>query len=136
MSEKGFTLDTRDFDVKFKYIVEILFPGLQAKGLFNAMAEALHDADYEQPYLPVDKGDLRGSKKISKSELAGSGVSIEGGFNSPYAAKWHELEPTKAERINWSRAGSGPKFLESKLIRNRNKYMKITADTIAKGQKL
>jgi len=135
MSRSGVSLDTKDFDMKFKRVVDGEMQELAEKGLFEAMSEACHDADAEKPYIPFKEGHLKGSEKIRRPKRTKGEISVLGGFNIGYAARLHEMEPTRAARINWTRPGSGPKYLEAKLIRNRDKYMKITAERIRRGQK-
>ena len=129
--ESGFFVDTREFDVHFARVVSNTIPKLTNKGLYHAAAEALRDADLEEPFLPVDKKDLRGSKEIHPSKDLFD-LFVEFGFNIIYAARLHE--DGKLD-WNWTRPGSGPKFLEIKLKRNKDKYIKTVAVTIAKGQR-
>ena len=48
-------------------------------------------------------------------------------FRMPYAAKWHEAV---GKKINWSEAGVGPKYLESKLSMFRRKYWGMVAEAV------
>ncbi len=131
MADKtGFFMDTRDFDQRFSKIVQNTIPKHTNMGLMKAAAEALRDADLEKPYLPVDKKDLRGSKEIRGSKDLFE-LFVEFGFNIIYAAKLHEKGKVD---WNWTREGSGPKFLSTKLIRFKDKYIKIVAVTIKKAQ--
>ena len=125
----GFYVDTRDFDHHFSRVVANTIPKLTNKGLVKAAAEALRDADLEKPFLPIDKKDLRGSKEIHGSKDLFE-LFVEFGFNIIYAAKMHEGKVD----WNWSRTGSGPKFLSSKLTRYKDKYIKIVAVVIKQGQ--
>lgn len=131
MADKtGMYVDTRDFDRHFSRVVANTIPKLTNQGLMKAAAEALRDADLEKPFLPIDKKDLRGSKEIHGSKDLFE-LFVEFGFNIIYAAKLHEKGRVD---WNWTRPGSGPKFLSTKLIRFKDKYIKIVAVTIEKGQ--
>jgi len=128
--QTGFYVDSRSFDQHFSRVVKKTIPSLTNKGLMKAAAETLRDADNESPKLPFEKGDLRGSKEIHGSKDLFE-LFVEFGFNIIYAAKHHEAPPT----WNWQREGAGPKFLSTKLIRHKDKYIKIVAATIKKGQR-
>lgn len=125
-----FKLDTKDFDMKFEKLVKRTFPSRIEKGEVAAASEMLRDADKEIPRTPFKKGDLRGSKKIEPVKKGIRDISIRLGYNIDYAAKLHEMEKKRADKINWSLKGSGPKFLESKMVRNKKKYMEIVATSI------
>ena len=133
MADKtGFYVDTRDFDKQFTRVVANTIPKLTNKGLFNAANEALRDADLKHPFLPIDKKDLRGSKEVHPSKDLFE-LFVEFGFNIVYAARLHEEGKVG---WNWTRHGSGPKFLAIKLLRYKDKYIKIVAATIKKGQSI
>jgi hypothetical protein len=133
MADKtGFYVDSRDFDKHFSRVVANTIPKLTNKGLVNAAGEALRDADLKEPYLPVDEKNLRGSKEIHGSKDLFE-LFVEFGFNMIYAAYLHEKGKVG---WNWTRPGSGPKFLSTKLVRYKDKYIKIVAVTIKKGQSI
>jgi hypothetical protein len=50
------------------------------------------------------------------------------GFNAPYAAKMHE-----GIDYQFTEPSSGAKYLESKMIRKKDLYVKDIADTIKAG---
>lgn len=130
MAGKNFSVNTKDFDLHFGQVTKKIIPTLIQKGLFNAANEALRDANFEKPFTPWKIGDLEGSKEVHPPKSL-KDLFIEFGFNIVYAARLHEDGlPT----WNWSREGSGPKFLTTKLVRHKDKYMKIVAVTIEKGQ--
>lgn len=129
--QTGFHVDTRDFDKHFSRVVMNTIPKLTNKGLVNAANEALRDADLKKPFLPIDKHDLQGSKEVHGSRDLFE-LFVEFGFNIIYAARLHEEGKVG---WNWSRTGSGPKFLSTKLVRYKDKYIQIVAATIKKGQR-
>lgn len=139
MAKTGMTFDTKDFDVKLKNVTEKKIPSAAERGLFQTGALIIRDAILEQPQVPKSRGvtkeggrrgqgpgHLRRSQKIEKPKTVGKITSVEVGFNTEYAAVVHEMPDT----TQWSTPGTGPKYLESKLIRNKEKYMKNVADNI------
>jgi hypothetical protein len=146
---KSMSMDFTDFNKGFKELVEKSAPPEIAKGMFRALNELLRDAEKEEPMAPFDKGDLRGSARVqtpdgSLHELGGvmttagikvpKGDSIEmaAGFNIVYAAVWHELPKAKEKDINWTTPGSGRKYLETKMVRYKEKYVEIIALFLSK----
>jgi len=134
-----FSIDTRQVDARLKFLIEIVEPEFTNRGLFAAGNELLADARDVGPQAPKDTGDLWRSARTTKAEItAGGHAEILAGFNIVYAAKWHEVPLSK--KINWTTnkgaSQPGPKYLESKLLVNRDKYMKIIADFLATGMKV
>ena len=123
----GMTVDARDFEKGLKKLAREIEPRETAKGLFKAGSQLIVDAINEEPYVPFDEGHLRGSGKVTKAEVSASGAEVQAGFNKEYAARWHELTPAEDSKINWSLPGSGRKYLESKMVRFKEDYMKIVA---------
>jgi len=122
----GLTFDFRDFDMNFKRIVEKTIPGHAEKGLLQAGAALIRDAIVEEPTVPKKTGHLRRNQRIEVVKESGKAISVLAGFNTNYAAKLHEAPSS----WNWSEPGSGPKYLESKLSKHKDKYMKVVADYI------
>lgn len=124
MSSKPFTIDFKKFNADMKKFFETQAPEELEKGLFKAASEMLHDADKVEPKTPFEKGDLKGAKhyepKNNKKE-----ISIEAGYNLIYAAYQHEKEKTAKSEYNLP--GSGPKFLQRKMIMFKDKYIWIAA---------
>lgn len=126
------------------------------KGMIEAMILVRRDMDKTPPLIPVDFGNLRVSWFITagettpvkggefKGENAGemgqehaTAVStsaaeaksyrfpvVVGGFSASYATEIHELKFEKGKR-----PGSGPKFFETALNRNRDKMLQIIANS-------
>ena len=134
------TVDYSDFEKGFAKIAKEC-PEEGGKGLFKAANEMLHDANEIIPMTPRDIGELRASGAVQgKSGMHGmdqtqggqafmdkDSVSVNAGFNKIYAARWHELTPEEDRKINWTTPGSGRKYLESKMVILKEKYMKIAA---------
>jgi len=146
----GMTVDLRDFETRFKDLVENSVPKAVSQGIFRAGNELLRDAIKETPKAPFKEGHLRASARTQfpngmsrEYRETGSGVLIDAkdgqdgfgilvGFNIEYAHRWHELTPDEDARISWTLPGSGRKYLETKLIRHKDKYAKIVADYLAR----
>jgi hypothetical protein len=129
---KNLFVDTTDFDIRFKQICENAIPGLVEKGLFEAMNELLSDAVKLPPQAPKDVGALWASKADTVSVKKEEGqIVAQGGFNIEYAARWHEAV---GENINWTTTKGathpGPKYLESKMVQKKDKYIAMVADTV------
>lgn len=123
--ETGFTVDFSDFDKKFTQIVNSAIPSAGARGLKKSAAFLLRDAILETPTVPKKSGNLRRTQQVNEPTLMPD-IAVEAGFAAEYAAKVHEMPST----YNYTEPGSGPKYLEKKLIKNKEKYMKKVADHI------
>jgi len=135
MRKTGFFLDPSEFEKKFRHLTDKAIPELAAKGLFNAGNELTHDAINLPPQAPFKKGDLWGSRITEKVKTSHSGMSVRVGFNIKYAARQHEVPPGT---FHYTRTGAkqpGPKYLESKMIKYKDKYMAIVAESIKRKGK-
>lgn len=135
MSKSGFFLDSSDFDKEFKDVTQNVIPSLAGKGLFKAGVAVINDAIAISPQAPFLKGDLRGSKIVEKAKKDPNDISVKVGFNIKYATRQHEAEPGE---FNYTRTGAkqpGPKFLESKMVTKKDKYIYIATETIKAGGK-
>ena len=129
MAEKtGMTLDTKDFDIKFGHVTEKTIPEASARAVFQTGAMVIRDAILEEPRTPHSKGGgtLWRSQKIEQPKIEHGEISVELGFDVEYAARLHEAP----DNWHWTLPGSGPKYLEAKLIKNKEKYMASVADKI------
>ena len=145
------TFDASDFTKKFKDIVRNAIPERVEIGIGRAALQLLNDNVMEVPTVPIKEGWLRGSgsvfvqnKLIAESTFGKSGkanmdhsesigpreyVGVVG-FNTPYAARLHE-----GITFHFTEPSSGPKYMESKLMRNKARYMEIIANAIKEGAK-
>lgn len=119
MPKTGMTFDTKDFDIKFPRVINKEIPEAGAATSFKVAGMVIRDAIVEEPRCPHDTGNLWRSQKIEAPRIERGEVTIELGFDAEYAAVVHEMPPG----VNWTMTGSGAKFLESKLIKNKEKYM-------------
>ncbi len=113
-------------DVKFRIEVSGLDKLLEKLGALApkvkhaAETELYHIAEEimanSKEVVPVDTGALMSTGHVDAPVETDHGVSISMGYGgpaAPYALYVHEeLDPN----INWSRPGSGPKFLENPVI--------------------
>lgn len=111
------------------------------QGLADAL---LFTATESQQRAPVNTGDLRGSIQVTidnfviASGVKGGSINIDAGlpqtavkgsvsFNTKYAAAQHE-------QINYSHPHGGQaKYLESVLVDNKDRLLKLIADKITLG---
>lgn len=126
INKSGFKLDASEFlegldkiDMRTK---------LRAQEAFHKIIgpRVIRDAIEEEPRAPHLTGHLWRNQKFEMSITFADEIKLEVGFNVPYAAALHEME----KAVNWTLAGSGPKYLESKLIKNKDEYYSILAKEI------
>ena len=117
----GMTFDTKDFDIKFPRVCNKEIPEAAANKAYKVAGMVIRDAILEEPRAPHSKGGgtLWRSQKIEQPQIKAGEITIECGFDVEYAAAVHEMPAN----TNWTMVGSGPKFLEAKLIKNKEKYM-------------
>lgn len=162
MAKNSFSFDFKDFDNKLLKLTRDIIPERTEKGIGKACLQLLNDCVMQQPTVPIKEGFLRGSGSIfvddkfvtasphGKKGMANENLSgtqkvnkIVGvvGFNAPYASRLHEGEITRKisrrasvkSAITFSEPSAGPKFLESKMVKNRKLYFEII-NTEIKGK--
>lgn len=114
-------------------LVEYGISGTQ--GLRSAAYFILNDTERTSPTTPVDLGNLRASRFVSTiSDIKTRKQSaVLFGFSANYAYFVHEnMNPD----VQWSKAGSGPKFLEASLKRNTFKALLIIRGKMSSSGKL
>jgi hypothetical protein len=146
---KNYTLDFSDMISKLKLVSKKITGELAERGMGRATLQLLNDSIIEIPTVPIKYGWLRGSGSIFvQNKLAGVSTAGKPGmaatmsdepikpgdvvglccFNAPYCARLHE-----SVGFHFTEPSSGPKFLESKLHRNKERYFLILANTIKEG---
>ena len=121
------TFDTTSFTKGLKSINAKLTGSQSERAVFAAISALKNDADRIPPKTPHLEGHLRGDYKIEvKQSIMGTDSQLT--FLMPYAARWHE---TGAD-INWSESGVGPKYVEKKIDRFRDKYLRIMGQVLGK----
>ena len=119
VNKSGMIFDTKDFDIKFAKVTGKDIPQAAANMAYKVAGMVIRDAILEDPRAPHKTGNLWRSQKIERPRIEHGEITIELGFDADYAAFVHEMPAYKDP----SMTGSGPKFLESKLIKNKEKYM-------------
>lgn len=99
-----------------------LYHEQSANGMREAIAYIREDMERTPPLIPVDTNKLRGSWHQSFHRGIGGKPGAIFGFEANYALYVHErMDPN----IKWQRPGSGPKFFEAALKRNKNKIIEL-----------
>ena len=102
-----------------------------SKGMLLAAILIRRDMDKTEPKIPVDTGNLRASWFTDPIRTS-KGPALLMGFTANYAAWVHEMgEKKDGTDINWNRPGSGAKFLEAALYRNKDEIINIIRDNAA-----
>lgn len=114
------TFNTKDFDIKFPRVINKEIPEAGANSAFKVAGMVIRDAILEEPRVPHKTGNLWRSQKIESPKIERGEITIELGFDAEYAAAVHEM-PAPYQKPTMT--GSGPKYLEAKLIKNKEKYM-------------
>lgn len=146
-----FEFDFSEFNKEFKKIDKLIIKAIK-DGMTVAGIQLMNDAMMEEPTVPHKEGYLRGSgsvfvqnKMVGKStqgnnrdvntnmseEIPNNTIMVVVGFNTPYAARWHEVEPGT---VTFQEPSAGPKFLEKKLVQNKKTYFKIVANRIKRAR--
>ena len=119
MAKTGMTLNTRDFDIKFPDVCNNQIPRAAATSFYIVAATVIADAILEEPRCPHDTGNLWRSQLIEAPQIKMEEIGIELGFDAEYAAVVHEMPAG----VSFKMTGAGSKYLEAKLIKNKEKYM-------------
>lgn len=95
------------------------------KGLILSAAHIRRDMDSTPPLIPVDTGVLRASWFVRPGFGLDKHPYVVMGFSAPHAIFAHEIDWKQG-----TRPGSGPRFFQSALNRNRRKVTQIIANNI------
>jgi len=134
--ETGFYLDTSDFDKKLDNLDKKIIPDASKKGLADGMNKLLSDSIELPPQAPFKEGELWGSIAGTVEVFIKRGVIfVVGGFNKIYARRHHEAEPGEFKYTITGAKQPGPKFMQSKMVQFKNKYMEIVANSIRRRGK-
>jgi len=96
--------------------------GRTYKGMFAAMKFLEDEMDTVNPVVPIDTQFLRDSWFIT-----GNPDPINPTVWAGYTAKYAEIVHEKIGAVNWTRTGSGPKWLQIHYDRNRREMLMIVA---------
>jgi len=130
--KSGMFFDLTVFEKSLVQVARVTMSEAARKGLYNAAAELIQDAIKVEPKVPRKEGPLIRSATRAVDPNPDN-ISVLAGFNIEYAVYTHEAADTAQVMPNWTEPGSGPKYLESKLPRFKDKYIKIACETIRKA---
>ena len=131
INKSGITFDSREFFNKFSRVTGKEIPEHAAQAFREVVPLILADAITKEPKAPHDTGNLWRSQKVDDVKKIKGEISVQYGFNASYAAAVHEMPDTTA----WTMPGSGPKYLETKLLMyGRSYFEKIAAKIKAAGK--
>jgi len=80
-------------------------------GVTNVLNDIIDDVDNVEPKIPVKTGKLKDSVKTNIDQNNNGTVQWE----APYSVAVHEA----VGEIDWSRDGSGPQFVRSKITNQK-----------------
>jgi len=101
--------------------------GRTMKGMYEAVAFIRTDMDKKEPLIPIGRtGYLRKSWFTTALKTLRL-IGLIMGFSANYAIFVHEMVDKSNKKINWSRPGSGAKFFQSAISRNKDEILKIIA---------
>lgn len=113
MKVKGLDSVLRNLNKEVKKIKRRTRAGMQEVGVF-IKGEAME-------ITPQDKGVLLGSAFYSTDEGAGKGPRVRIGYTAHYAPYVHEMPADS----NWTKPGTGNKFLQKALNNNQHEVLDI-----------
>lgn len=123
----AFLLDASAFIKGLHEICEKAIPAKAKKGMYEAGVAIHNHCDTIEPKSPHDEGTLRGAWEAVPIVENGQFVLVVG-HNVPYAAYLHEMVTAGPTPDTWSEPGSGPKWLEDKVVRFYKAYLEIIAE--------
>lgn len=104
----------------------------KVKGALYQFAEEVMATSKDQ-FVPVKTGNLMSTGHVDLPVEEDGVISVTMGYGSTavdYAASVHEnMDP----RVNWTRPGSGPKYLEQPLDQAKGELPGIIADAVKEG---
>lgn len=130
--KSGMIFDMTALERSLIALANTTMPEAARRGLYNAAGELIRDANTVEPKTPHDEGHLKGSA-IRQVDSDPTKIICLAGFNIGYAVYTHEAAEVAKVMPGWTESGSGPKYLESKLPRFKDKYIKIACETIRKA---
>jgi hypothetical protein len=134
----AFEINFEDFDRKFIAFAVHEAPDAARQGIKDAIDQLYQDALTVEPTVPKKEGTLRAQAdkavEVSSDSIVGTLT-----FTQPYAHRRHEEErgPVSGKPVVFTEPGSGPKYVETKIVRFMKDYIGIVRDSItAKMAKL
>lgn len=107
-------------------------PQAVGKAMYQFAEEVMGDS--KGTYVPVDTGALMNTGHVDPPVISGTSVTVELGYGDEsvgYALIVHEEMTTKSGNpINWTRPGSGPKYLETPFKAKQDLVPQRIVDTV------
>jgi hypothetical protein len=134
----GLFMDTKIFGNSFTRYAGKTLKTKAKKGAFKAGSMIIADCLKEEPKVPRLISDLQASHVV-KPDPNPLKLQVIIGFNKEYAAKMHEMpdktwNPKEGKQTIWTLPGSGPKYMTTKLVRYKDKYIAFIAMLLRTGQ--
>lgn len=132
MATIDFRIETSVDDMK-RLCINLLasIPGATIRGMDKAMKKYLDDAKNKVPKCPYEFGGLQDAHVVMPSRVSGTKTIGELQVRKPFAASLHEgISRHGTPYKNWTTPGSGPKWLESKLLSYGDEYIRIAASEL------
>ena len=104
-------------------------------GLLRAAKFIQRDIETVEPLTPVLTDTMRLSWTVKDVHQGGKGhrqFGIQFGYPEDYALWVHEMVDAK----NWTRPGSGPKWLERSINRNHDEILYVITDSLIRRSEL
>ena len=105
-------------------------PMASVAGVTAAMEALKKDCLGIEPTVPVESGFLQDHHEVLPTVVAGSNIVGAMKVPGPYAASIHEGISRWGAAYKYKTPGTGAKWIQSKMLRYREKYVKIAGITI------
>lgn len=105
-------------------------PMASVAGVTAAMETLKKDCLEIEPTVPVESGFLRDHHEILPTVVVGSNIIGTMKVPGPYAASIHEGISRWGTAYKYKTPGTGAKWIQSKMLRYREKYVKATGMTV------
>ena len=105
-------------------------PRATIQGVHQAMEEFKSDCLFETPSVPWDTMELAKSHVIKPTQKIGDEIIGTLKVSSPYAASLHEGISRWGTPYKFKYPGSGAKWIQSKMLRHSQKYVRIAGKVI------
>lgn len=124
-SIEGFDKVIKAFNVEI-----LIMTNNSRKGLRLCAIEIQRDVEGTEPLIPELTGNLRSSWRtfaVHDGPVGDRRYGLRFGYSANYALWVHEM----MEATNWTRSGSGAKWLEKSINRNHDTFINIIASASA-----
>lgn len=105
-------------------------PAASATGVQTAMLKFKDDCLNQIPKCPVDTGKLADSHQVLPVTFTSSKIVGTLFVPGPYAASLHEGISRWGKPYKFKSSGTGAKWVQSKMLRNRRKYMRMIEQSV------